>query len=320
MKQTLALCLFSSSLTLVAPAAYAKPKASPTSLEAKARAALEAKAKPAPAEAKAKPAPAKPPPAPEAPRPSFWMAADPHVPLAMVDGKAIRSVGKRGRDCGPEGRWAKPKSLWRAVDAWGRITGSYEVSGSELYDVTGCREVSLAPRTGKGGVGLLVSGDSPYLPGESVSYAPSVSEKKRFDRFLGAMESAWVNGRPVGKAVPLGKRTMFFQFAPPAAGERLDGAGKPIERPKRWAVAGGPLLVVAYLGEGGRWKAATIKRPLGLTDSYAPVAVFDMNGDGVPEIVYQSSDGPSFADSVLSLDPESLSWADAAESPGGASL
>jgi hypothetical protein len=251
------------------------------------------------------------------------MAADPHVPLAVVEGKAIRSVGKRGKDCGSEARWAKPKSRWKAVDAFGQVTGIFEVAGSELYDVTQCNEVSFTAKTGKPGSGLFVSEDSMYKPGESVAYAPSIGERKRFDRFLGAMESAFVNYRPIGKPVPLGKRTLFFQFPPPKDPnwqERVDGAGKVIQRPTRWAVAGGPMLVVAYLGEKGRWKAATVKMPLGLTDSYTPVGVFDMNGDGIPEIVYQSSDGPSYADAVLSLRPDTMEWKDAAESPGGATL
>ena len=63
-----------------------------------------------------------------------------------------------------------------------------------------------------------------------------------------------------------------------------------------------------------------MKPPLGLTDSYLPVAVFDLNGDGIPEIVYQSNDGPSNADSVMTLSPETMTWTDAVESPGGATL
>ena len=306
MKHALALCLFTSTLALLAPQAHAAPPDAP--------------AKPT---APPKGEPGKP--APEAPpvKPSYWLAAEPHVPLAVVEGSEMRTVGKRGKSCGSANRWAKAKSRWHAVDAWGQISGNFEVVGSELYDVTACRELTFAARKGKPGAGLFVSEDSSYKPGESVGYAPSVTEKKRFEHFLGAMEGAFVDHTPLGKAVPWGKRTMFFQFAPPrdpSWAERLDGAGKTIERPRRWAVAGGPVLVIAYLGEHGRWHAATVKAPLGLTDSYQPVAVFDMNGDGIPEIVYQSSDGPSFGDSVMTLNPETMLWADAVESPGGATL
>jgi hypothetical protein len=312
MKEALLLSLFTSTLLLGAPAAYAKPHArhkKPSALSA---------AKPAPAvELSGTEA------APKHAKASYWLAADPHVPLATVEGKAIHSVGKRGKECGAASRWALPKSRWNAVDAWGRTTGVFEVAGSETFDLTGCNEVSFAPRSGKPGVGLFVSADSPYTPGESASYTPSNLEKKRFEHFLGTMEGSWVNQRPLGKLVPWGKRTAFFQVTlpkNPTLEGRVDGAGKPIEQPKHWAVAGGPILVVAYLGQKGQWKAASVKAPLGLADSYTPIAVFDMNGDGLPEIVVRVTDGPSFADKVLSLDPATMSWEAAAESPGGAAL
>jgi hypothetical protein len=209
------------------------------------------------------------------------------------------------------------------VDAWGRLTGLFEVAGSEPFDVTACHEVSFSGRGGRAGVGLFVSDDSGYTPGESVAYVPSLTEKKRFDRFVGAMESSWVNQKPLGQAVPAGKRSFYFQFSlpkDPSWEGRRDGAGQPVERPQRWAVAGGPILVVAYLGDKGHWKAAKVLSPLGLADSYTPVAVFDMNGDGIPEIVVRESDGPTFADKVLSLDPGALRWEEAAESPGGGAL
>jgi hypothetical protein len=314
MKQALALCLITSTIALGAPA-YAKPH--------KKKASALSASKPTAALSLPKAADAPPPEVLKHPKASFWLAADPHVPLAVVQGKSIHSVGTRGKECGSETRWANPKSRWHAVDAWGQTTGLFEVSGSEPFDVTSCHEVSFSARSGKPGAGLFVSDDSGYTPGASAAYAATSLEKKRFERFLGAMESSWVNQTPLGKQVPWGKRTLFFQFAPPkdAASEGLvDGAGKPVERPKRWAVAGGPILVVAYLGAGGRWKAASVQTPLGLADSYTPVAVFDMNGDGIPEIVVRRTDGPSFADSVLSLDPETMSWAAAAESPGSSAL
>lgn len=339
MKHAVALCLFSSTFALVAsPALAEKPHRADKARHAdKAHRAdkghhrkahklshdrtneLRIVAEPASADMSSG--------SPRAARPSFWMAADPHVPLAVVDGKQIRGVGTRGKDCGSVNRWARPKSRWHAVDAWGKLTGSFEVAGSESYDVTSCREVSFAPVAGKHvarpGTGLFVSDDSGYKPGESASFAPSVMEKKRFERFLNAVEGAFVGSKPRGKYVPWGNRTMFFEvpLTKDARWEgRVDGAGKPLARPKRWAVSGGPVLTVAYLGQGGQWHAAKVLNPLGLADSYKPVAVFDMNGDGVPEIVYQTSDGATFADAVMSLDPSQMRWEEAAESPGGGAL
>ena len=317
MKHALALSLFTSLLALGAPAvakSHAHPKKPSALSAAKPVAALELTGA-------AKDA--VPPEVQKHARTSFWLAADPHVPLATVEGKAIRSVGKRGKSCGAESRWATPHSLWHAVDAWGQTAGFFELASSEAFDVTSCNEVSFTARAGKPGAGLFVSQDSGYTPGESARYAPTTPEKKRFEHFLGSMESSWVNQTPLGKAVPWGKRTMFFQFAPPKDASfegRVDGAGKPVQRPRHWVVSGGPILTIAYLGEKGNWKAASVKAPLGLADSYMPVAVFDMNGDGIPEIVVRENDGGSFADKVLSLNPETMSWEEAAESPGGAPL
>ena len=168
MKYALALSLFASTLALL-PVAHARPNA-----------------RPAPAAEPAQDA-AKPPP------PSFWMAADPHVPLAVVDGKAIRSVGKRGKDCGALNRWAKPKSRWKAVDAFGQITGIFEVAGSELYDVTQCNEVSFAPKARQARRGPLRLGGLGLQAGRVRRVHAQPLEKKRFDRFLGTMESAFVN-------------------------------------------------------------------------------------------------------------------------------
>ncbi len=313
MKRALALCLITSTIALGADA-YAKP-------HKKKRIALSA-ATTAPALALPTTADAPPPEVMKRPRASYWLAADPHVPLAKVEGKAIHSVGTRGKDCGSASRWASPGSRWHAVDAYGQTTGVFQVERAEAFDVTQCNEVSFSAKSGKAGAGLFFSDDSGYTPGTSAAYTPTVLEKRNFEHFLGAMESTWVNQKPLGKMVPIGKRTLFFQYdlKDPSMEGRVDGAGKPIERPKRWAVAGGPILTVAYQGAGGHWKAASVKTPLGLADSYTPIAVFDMNGDGVPEIVVRANDGASFANHVLSLHPSTMTWEEVAESPGGAAL
>src|SRR5262249_911593 len=156
-------------LALGASPAYAKPRK-----HKKTRALSAAKA------ALAVELPGKGEPPPEVlkgPKPSYWLAADPHVPLAMVQGRAIRSGGKRRPECGEMVRWANPRSRWHAVDAWGQTTGLFEVNGSETFDVTACREVSFSARSGKPGVGLFVSDDSGYTPGASVAFAASAVEK-----------------------------------------------------------------------------------------------------------------------------------------------
>jgi hypothetical protein len=243
---------------------------------------------------------------------SFWLAAEPHVPLAVVENGAIRSVGNRGKSCGAASRWAKPGAVWRAVDAWGQVAGEFEVAGSELYDVTHCHEVYFTPRSGKEGAGLFVSDDSPWKPAPSVRWSPADAELKQLEHMTRAIEEAFVDGKPFGKEEGFAERARFFEI--PAPKDPDD------KRATRWVVLGGPVLVVAYQGDHQQWKVSKVLTPLGLADSYPPVAVFDMNGDGLPEIVYHESDGPSFADNVLKFDPQDQSWTDVAESPGGATL
>ncbi|MFO0757672.1 MAG: hypothetical protein U0359_14340 [Byssovorax sp.] len=271
------------------------PLASPAHFhaEVKAKAGVEGKGAPA-----AKKAPLK---------KSFWIAAEPHVPLAVVDAGVIHGVTPGPKTCGAEKRWARPKSHWRAVDEWGQVTGSFEVQKSLPFEDKSCREVFFKGQPASQPPVLLVSEDSGWKPGASAAWTPSEQEARHFERMASAVDELWVNGKPKGKVAPLAQRTLFFQMA---SGES--------KRPTHWAVAGGPVLMVAYLGEHGHWKMAEVKSPLGKGDAYKPIGVFDMNGDGMPDIVYHVSDGPNAADGVLSLDAASMSWIDAAMSPGGA--
>ncbi len=240
---------------------------------------------------------------------SFWIAADPHVPLAIVDGAAIQSVPLGPKACGAEKRWAQPKSHWKAVDEWGQVAGSFEVSKSQPYDGDRCREIFFKGQPANQPPVLFVSEESGWKASPSAAWTPNEQEMKRFERVVATVDELWVNGKPKGKLAPLASRTLFFQA--PA----VEGSDK---HPTKWAVSGGPVLVVAYQGKHGHWKASEVKAPLGKADAYKPIGVFDMNGDGVPEIVYHMADGLNAADSVLSLDSASLTWTDAASSPGGA--
>lgn len=240
---------------------------------------------------------------------SFWLAAEPHLPLAIVDGAAIRSVALGPKACGAEKRWAQPKSHWKAVNEWGQVTGSFEVSRSETNDENHCREVFFKGQASSQPHALFVAEESGWRPSPSAAWTPSEGEVKHFEHLLGTIDETWIDGKPRGKVPPLAKRTMFFELPPSEQSSA--------KRPTHWAVAGGPVLVVAYLGERGHWKASEVKTPRKSAEGYKPIGVFDMNGDGIPEIVYHLNDGPDDADKVLSLDPATMSWIDAANSPTG---
>ena len=59
--------------------------------------------------------------------PSFFLGADPHVPLAVVAGGRITSAvarAARGTSCGSRTRWAQLGSKWLALDGWGQAMGA----------------------------------------------------------------------------------------------------------------------------------------------------------------------------------------------------
>jgi hypothetical protein len=74
--------------------------------------------------------------------------------------------------------------------------------------------------------------------------------------------------------------------------------------------AGGYLIA----RPGARWQSVTEEHSM--PGCFRPVAVFDMNGDGVPEIVMRFSGGDGWNEFVLSADA-SGAWRVVASSNGG---
>ncbi len=236
------------------------------------------------------------------------------VPLAEVREGRLERVGSAKLPCGTKSRWAKAKSRWQALDAWGRVTGTLTVGGSERYDGTGCHQLWFSEGTGQDGRGVFVAEGSGYTAGASAEWKADADQKTRFDRLYSAQEGAWIEGK-VDHAVA-GRRTLFFQLP---AQETLDGGAPTQRRAARWAVSGGRVLVVGYVGASGAWKVGHVLPPNGKVNAYEPLAVLDMNGDGLPEIVVHEEAGGVFTDRVLSFDPASMRWETAIDGPGGAS-
>ncbi|MEZ4294536.1 MAG: hypothetical protein R3B70_06140 [Polyangiaceae bacterium] len=234
------------------------------------------------------------------------------VPLTEVRDGRLQAVGSAKLPCGARSRWAKVSSKWSALDAWGRVTGTLTISGSARYDATGCRRVSFSEGTGQDGLGVFVAEGSGYVAGTSAEWKAGEASRKRFERLYSAQESAWVEGKlsPVA-----GRRTMYFSL--PAQEASVEGAPT-VRRPERWAVSGGRVLVVGYEGAGGAWKVGHVLPPNGKANAYEPLAVMDMNGDGLPEIVVHEEAGGVFSDRVLSFDAGTMRWESAVVSPGGA--
>jgi hypothetical protein len=258
--------------------------------------------------------------------PAFFLASSTepdggHVPLAVVRngqvGDAVPRPAKwpavRPRDCGPRSRWAVVGSRWQALDEWGQIIGTAAVRERPVYDVTRCAELvlSLSPAGKIDGHTLFVSEDSAWRPSPAPVFSPSAAARQSFR----AIVEATVDDRRAGRAAlhpqcaAIKERVQFFA----ASG----GEG--------YAVGTSNIGYVVARLEGERWTPVTTRvenyRPhAGAVTCYRPVAIFDMNQDGVPEVVLrQSAAGEAWGDLVLGRDPAGR-WGVVAISPGTAAI
>lgn len=226
-----------------------------------------------------------------------FVGEGPSTPMAVVKNGRI---GDAGQACCAS--WAKVGGRWKALDAHGQIVGDVEVAGAEGYDVTQCYEMGFRTKKGAPGVGVYVQGD--YKAPKSPAWAPTDAEKTALAKLVADLEKAMVPsatydcGDGPKAPLPFAERALFFTM--PKTVEDAEG------KVARWAVVGGPLLVVARLQKDGRWIARhtdAFGTNTCLQRAFRPRAVFDMNGDGRPEIVMHDDYGEAFGDFVLGLDP-----------------
>ena len=237
------------------------------------------------------------------------------VPLTEVREGRLGAIGSTKLPCGTKSRWAKAQSRWHALDAWGRITGTLTVGGSDRDGGSGCNQVHFREGTGKDGLGVFVAVGSGYTVGPSAEWKADADAVKRFEQLYATQESVWVDGKIDRGAAHERKRTLFFEL--PKQQGSVEGAPTQ-RRPTRWAVSGGRVLVVGYVGASGAWKVGHVLSPTGKDHAYEPLAILDMNGDGLPEIVVHEEAGGVFVDRVLSFDAGTMRWENAVASPGGA--
>jgi len=236
------------------------------------------------------------------------LAADPHVPLAEIAGGNIRQAvpsTSRSRSCGDRARWAKIGSRWKALDAWGQVTSTRTVSARDDYDVTGCAELSFTPTARGDLTSVLVSADSTWTSPPSAEWKPNTSDTAAFDAL-------------VAKEIPDGSVA--------AAGVPRQCTAIPT-RARFFHMRGGINYAVGTSNAGyviarhdvAGWSVITRQRsritPYGAI-CYRPVAVFDMNGDGAPEIILRESQGDSWGETILEQDAQGQ-WPETVSSPGG---
>jgi len=236
-----------------------------------------------------------------------------HVPLAVVRGADVldavprRRPGGRQRSCGARTRWAAIGSRWRALDEWGQVVAIGAVSRRSIYDVTGCAELTLSPGDEPGRRTLYVSEDSPWRASPSPAWTPPAPVQASFQALaLATIDDGRAGRRAVQReCAGISPRTAFFTST----------AGKP------YGVATSNVGFLIATWDGQSWapvisRAELRSRPPATT-CYRPVSVFDMNADGIPEVVLFQSMGEAWGDLVLGAGADGA-WRIVAVSPGSA--
>ena len=236
---------------------------------------------------------------------SYFLAGDPHVPLAVVSGRRIDDRTITDRRCGSRARWKRLGSRWKALDAWGQPIGVYTAKAKDDYDVTGCAELSFSPALANDLTHVLVSQDSAWRPSASVAWSAPPAQRAS----LAALAKTSIDDSHVAKSLEypqcasIPERTRFFHV--PGRGD--------------WAVAtsNNGWLVARSDPRGWTVRSEDHSRTTSYsTGCFRPVAIFDMNGDGVPEIVMRYSGGDGWNDFVLALGQDDR-WHVVASSNGG---
>lgn len=218
------------------------------------------------------------------------IGSDPSTPFAVVNKKG--AIDSAGEACCAQ--WARAGTHWKGVDSYGQIVGDTIISGGEGYDVTQCYELTFDTKKGKSGVGLYL--DGPYKQPKSAAWVPSDIERAALSKLVASLEHAMVPNAPytcekdTPKALPMNERTLFFS-----------------NDKEKWAVVGGPMMVIARLQDDGKWIARMTDASASNTcmqRAFLPRAVFDLNGDGKPEIFLHQDFGDCFGDVALGYENE----------------
>ena len=235
---------------------------------------------------------------------SFFLAGDPHVPLAVVTRDRITSIS--GDHCGARRRWKTLGTRWTALDAWGQPMGVYTATSKDDYDATGCAELSFAPSLAHDLSHVFVSVDSAWRAPASVSWAaPPAKQAALATLAQSTIDDVHVPSDLIwSQCSSIPERTRFFHV--PGRGD--------------WAIATSNAGWLVARDDAHGWNVLSHDRPATSpqypSKCFRPVAVFDMNGDGVPEIVMRFSGGDGWQDLVLALGHDDR-WRVTASSRGG---
>lgn len=237
---------------------------------------------------------------------SFFLAGDPHVPLAEVEGGRISDRAFSHNHCGARHRWKTLGSRWKALDAWGQPMGVFTATSKDDYYAFGCAELSFAHPLRDDLSHVFVSVDSAWRAPASAEWAAPASKratlaaiaKTRIADDLVRKELIW------SQCSSIPERARYFHV--PGRGD--------------WAIVTSNAGWLVARDDPHGWTVRSFDRPATSpqypSGCFRPVAVFDMNGDGAPEIVLRFSGGDGWQDMVVALGHDDR-WRVIASSPGG---
>lgn len=235
-----------------------------------------------------------------------WLGHTPHVPLARVTAQGIQPADEAC--CEP---FAVRGSRWREVDRWGQVVGESTISDGEFYDVSHCIELTLTPEHLESS-GLFASASGPWRPSPSLRHDPDLAQwadAVALDRRLGAIPMSSSSAMPLAEPQ---SRMLFFRwrahYDAPGGGA---GAGD-------WLVLGGRGLAIAWWHKS-RWEVAQLLLQGAGGWRVTPIAVFDLDGDGTPEVIVEYDGGTDWNTVILKREG-TADWLEVASSIGGATL
>lgn len=205
-----------------------------------------------------------------------WLSHDPHVPLARVTARGIERVGQEC--CEP---FAVLGSRWREIDRWGQVVGESTVRDGAYYDHTHCLELSFSIEH-RASAGLFASASGPWRPSPSLRHDPDRAQwtaALELDGRVGALHPEghdWANS---GRA--LANRTLFFRWRGASSRGSTAETGD-------WLVLGGYGLVIARWRHD-RWETVDRVRYHRGGGRVTPIGVFDLDGDGAPEVIIEDN-------------------------------
>ena len=225
-----------------------------------------------------------------------------HVPLAVVRHGRVQQFGKEACK-----QWGPVGSRWISVDMFGEPIRTAKVAARDYYDYSKCFELALKRNPDAREVGLFVSANSGYRPPSSARWEPSTEALASFARFMDQVHASLEKAERTDDKglLPLSRRSIFFEVKRPAG-----------EAPVHFAVGGGRVCVVARWAPGGHWEQVYIERGYlenGPTNACLPRAVLDMDGDGVPEVVYYGTEREWWGYNVARLGADGVHWTRASQ-------